>query len=161
MSSLRWHFVLGTDLSSKLIAWWGQAYGGWSHVDAILRDGTLLGARSDSVGGKPPGVQIRPVDYAKWTRRTIIELPCTPYEADTWEAFLRSQVGCGYDKADILGLILGKPLMTAGHWICSALQLDALEVIHRIPKIPLTPQQCPPNMLAAGLQFLGATTRNL
>lgn len=160
---MRWQFVLGTDLSSKLIAWWGQSFGGWSHVDALLPDGTLLGARSDAVGGKPPGVQVRPADYAraKWTRRTIIELPCSAYEAATWEAFLRSQINCGYDKADILGLILGKPLMTSGHWICSALQLDALEVIGRIPKIPLTPQQCPPNMLAAMLQALGASTRNL
>ena len=158
---LRWQFVLGADLSSEFIAWYGQGYGGFSHVDAILPDGTLLGARSDTITLKDgtridPGVQVRPPLYAKWKRREVLQLPSTDEQARRWEAFLRSQVGMGYDKADIIGFIVGKPLMQPGHWICSALQLDALEVAQVLPRVALTPQQCPPNMLSAMLQALGA-----
>ena|ERR1700749_1188894 len=154
---IRFQFVLGADWSSRLIAWYGQGYGGYSHVDALLPDGSLLGARSDAIGGKPPGVQIRPQNYAKWKARTVLELPTTEQQAIDWELYLRSQVGDPYDKADILGFIFGKPLASPGHWICSALQLSAVEAIGRIPKLGVTPQQCPPNMLAVILSAAGAT----
>ena len=157
MSLIRFQFVLGSGLSSRLISWYGQGYGGYSHVDALLPDGTLLGARSDSVGGKPPGVQIRPPGYEKWKARTVLELPTTSQQAVDWETYLRSQIGKGYDQADILGFILGKPFASPGHWICSALQLSGLEAIHRIPVLGVTPQQCPPNMLAVILSTAGAT----
>jgi hypothetical protein len=157
---IRLQFVCGSDLGSRLISWYGQGYRGWSHVDAILPDGSLLGARSDVIGGKPAGVQIRPPAYEKVNRRAIMELPATTLQSEAWESFLRSQIGHGYDKSDILGFILGRPMMQAGNWICSAVQLDALEVSRRMPMLPaLTPQQCPPNMLAAILQALGASYR--
>jgi hypothetical protein len=163
MTELRWQFVLGHGLSSQAIAWWGQAYGGWSHVDLLLPDGTCLGARSDAVGGKPPGVQIRPHAYEAWKRRTVLSLPCTAEQAAAGETFARDQVGMGYDKDDILGLILGIPLMQAGHWICSALQLAVAEAAPVIPPMHVTPQQCPPNMFfsiinAVGGQILEVTS---
>ena len=34
-----------------MIAYWGQGYGGWSHVDVFDRDGWLVGARSDVIKG--------------------------------------------------------------------------------------------------------------
>lgn len=154
--TIRFQFVLGADWSSRLIAWYGQGYGGYSHVDALLPDGSLLGARSDEIGGQPAGVRLRPPNYAKWKARTILELPATVLQAQQWEAYLRTQVGCPYDRADILGFVLGKPIMSEGHWICSALQLNSLEVIGRIPHLGVTPQQCPPNMLAVILSTAGA-----
>jgi hypothetical protein len=153
---LFWQFVLGDDWSSEFIAWYGQGYGGYSHVDAILPDGSLLGARSDSVGGQPPGVRIRPPNYEKWKRRAVVTLQSTDQQAQAWRDFLKSQIGLGYDKADIIGFIIGRPMSTPGHWICSALQMDALEVVKVFPNLPLTPQQCPPNMLMAMLLARGA-----
>jgi hypothetical protein len=50
---IRLQFVLGTGLSSQAIAWFSAGH--FSHVDAVLPDNRLLGARSDVVGGKPPG----------------------------------------------------------------------------------------------------------
>jgi len=85
----------------------------------------------------------------------VVSLPATPKQASDWEAYLRSQIGAGYDKADILGLILGIPLMSAGHWICSALQFHALQVIGEAPAMTLIPQQIPPNMLYFGLLWNG------
>lgn len=154
MSTLRWHFGLGLGLPSRAIAWWGQGYGGWSHVDYLLPSGEYLGARSDRVGGKPPGVQIRPAGYTQWKRRTIIELDCTELEQIAGEAFLTSQINHGYDKANIWGFLTGRELHTPGHWVCSAIQLDMLEVMKKIKKLHITPQQCPPNMLFSIIDVL-------
>jgi len=153
---MRWQFVLGADLSSRLVAWYGQGYGGWSHVDAVLSDGSLLGARSDTIKDIAPGVRIRPPNYEPWTRAMVLTLKATPREDAAWESYLHSQIGHGYDKADIWGFILGKPLESPGHWICSALQLNALQVIGRLHKLCITPQQCPPNMFSVILSTLGA-----
>jgi hypothetical protein len=155
MAQLRWQFVLGADWSSRLIAWWGQGYGGWSHVDLLLPTGELLGARSDLVGGKPAGVQIRPAQYAAWKRRSVLTLPCSAAQADAAEDFARTQVGCQYDKRDILGFILGRELQTKGEWICSALQLDVVETAGIIQKLHVTPQQCPPNMFYSIINAVG------
>lgn len=155
MTRIGLQFVLGSGWSSRLISWWGSGYGGYSHVDAILADGSLLGARSDSVGGQPPGVRIRPPAYEKWVRRCVVWMPASAQQASNWEKFLREQVGMGYDKSDILGLIIGKPLMSQGHWICSALQHEALHKIAIFPDMPQTPQQVPPNMLLFGVLTAG------
>lgn len=154
---MRWQFVLGAAISSRLIAWWGMGYNGWSHVDAILPDGSCLGARSDVIGNIPAGVQIRPEGYEKWKRRAVLTLSCTPDEETEWTDQLKRNVGLGYDKADILGFIFGMPMFEPGHWICSALQLDVLETVGKVNlQGRITPQQCPPNMLYAILLALGA-----
>lgn len=162
MSRMRWQFVLGDDIFSRAIAWYGEGYGGYSHVDALLPDGSLLGARNDAVGGKPPGVQIRPPEYAKWVRRAIVELPCSTTDASLWQSWLVSQIGRKYDKSAILGFLTGKEDHTNGYWICSALQTGALEEVRRIPKLVVPPQQVTPNTLLVVLSALGAkvTLRN-
>jgi hypothetical protein len=161
-SSMRWQFVLGNDVFSRAIAWYGEGYGGFSHVDAIMPDGSLLGARDDSVGGKPPGVQIRPPEYAKWTRRAIVQLPCSAADASLWQGWLRSQIGSPYDKPAILGFLIGKDDHHKGYWICSALQTGALEEVKRIPRLIVPPNQVTPNTLLVVLSALGAqvTLRN-
>lgn len=155
MSQLRWQFVLGNGLSSRLIAWYGQGYGGWSHVDLLLPDGTCLGARSDAVGGKPPGVQIRPHAYESWKRRTVLTLPCSAEQEAAAIAFARAEVNAPYDEADILGFILGRELETKGAWICSAYQLAVAEAGPVIPHMHVTPQQCPPNMFFSIINAVG------
>jgi len=153
--SIQLQFVKGSGVGSRLIAWWAMGYAGFSHVDAVLPDGSLLGARSDAIGGKPPGVQIRPAGYEAWSRRCVVTISSDQQQAARWETFLRSQIDSGYDKADILGLILGIPLASPGHWICSALQFRALQVIGKVPDMAITPQQVPPNMLYFGVLMNG------
>lgn len=147
MSSVRLQFVLGADFSSRLIAWYGQGYGGFSHVDAVLPDGSLLGARSDRVGGKPPGVQIRSAGYETWKRREVVEIPCEFWQAGAWLDCLEAKVGDEYDKGAIIAFITGDRDHDQGHWICSAAQTDALETAQLLPSLPVPPQQVTPDAL--------------
>lgn len=147
MNRIRLHFVLGAGLSSRLIAWYGSGYGGYSHVDAILSDGTLAGARSDAVGDRPPGFQIRPAAYEDWKRTATVEVPCAPHKALEWEMWLRKQVGRQYDKDAILGFVLGKRLHEEGHWICSAAQTEALRHVSLLYRTATVDSEITPNAL--------------
>lgn len=154
---IRLQFVAGTDLSSRLIAWWGNGWHGYSHVDAVLADGSLLGARSDVIGGVPAGVQIRPPGYEKWVRTAVVTIQ-TP-KGPEWEAFLRSQIGRQYDITNIVDLITGEsPIENDGRWICSSLQTEALEQIQLLPELPVPPQQVTPDGLYLVASTLAWTT---
>lgn len=154
-SQIRLQFVLGAKISSRLIAWWGNGYGGFSHVDGILADETCLGARADVTGGEPPGVRIRPAGYEVWKDRKVATLDVTQVEYAVWEKYLLAQVGLPYDKGDILGLIAGRDLSEKGHWICSELQTSALQTISRLPSLPVPPQQVTPNSLLLMVAAIG------
>lgn len=144
---IRLQFVLGAGVSSRLIAWYGQGYGGYSHVDAVLADDTLLGARSDAVGGQRPGVRVRPPGYETWRRRTLVELPGSELKFMQWADALERQIACQYDKQAILGFLLGRREHTKGHWICSALQTHALKHCHLLHRVPIPDSQVTPDNL--------------
>src|ERR1700676_2167843 len=154
MAQIALQFVLGASIPSRLIAWYGSGYGGYSHVDGILSDGRLLGARSDSVGGQPPGTHIRPANYEKWLKCDVMTFAATDAEYAEWEASLRAKTGTPYDTGSIIGFITGRDKHEAGHWICSALQVNALQHIKRIPfPLPDPAHQITPN----ALRLIGAT----
>ena len=117
-------FSRGTDISSDLIAWY--EHGGWSHVDTVLPDG-LLGARSDAIGGKPAGVQVRPKDYLGDEKTLVVELPCSSEMAGKYEDFLRAQIGKPYDVEGIAGFISGRNWSDPAAWFCSELVAAGLE----------------------------------
>lgn len=147
MSDVTLQFVLGEAWSSRMIAWWGTGMGGYSHTDGVLEDKTLIGARSDVIGKVAAGVRLRPVDYEKWKKQTVVTFPNTEGLYPKWSEWLTQQIGCGYDKGDIIGFILGIELMQEGHWICSALQYAALQSVRLLPPCPIPPQQITPNGL--------------
>jgi len=162
---IRLQFVLGQDLSSRLIAWYGNGYGGYSHVDSILPDGSLAGARSDVItlsdGRKlPAGFQIRPHDYEKWARRCVVELDSTVGEAADWEDWLRKQVNRQYDKQAILGFILGRRDHGAGQWICSAAAAEGLVIGGKMPSPPIPLSQITPNSLFLMTAAIGGKVRS-
>ena len=147
---MKWQFVLAEDWGSRLIAWYGQGYGGWSHVDAVMPSGWLLGARDDLItagGMNPvvPGVRLRPPNYEKWIRRQVVSLPCTPAQDATWMQFLERQIGKPYDSGAIWAFITGRREPNApGYWICSALQMGAARAAVKayptlIPDSQITP----------------------
>lgn len=143
---LEWR--LGSDLSSRLIAWYGQAWGGWSHVDARLPNGDLAGARADAIGGKPPGFQIRPSGYEKAVRTCTMRLPCAAKQKQLWLAGIDRLVGAQYDTGNIIDFIIGrKPITNDGKWICSAAQTYLQQKIKLLPTLPVPPQQITPNSL--------------
>jgi hypothetical protein len=144
---IRLQFVCGKGLSSRFIAWYGNGYGGYSHVDAVLPDGTLLGARDDAIGSVPAGVQIRQPFYEQWLRRVVVSITSTDDEASLWEKYLRSQLNEPYDPQAIWGFILGIRRHTKGHWICSALQTRALCTIGKLFSFPVPDSQVTPDAL--------------
>lgn len=125
-----------SGLSSYLISREGMAWGGFSHVLALLPDGSVIDSRSDAQpwldpesgkpgAGKLAGVRWRPNFYERWVRLAVVEIPCTERQAADWEGNLRSKIGDPYDPAAILGFIFGLRLHKRGHFICSALQAGA------------------------------------
>lgn len=126
MGFFRYQFSRQADLTSDLIAFGGA--GDFSHVDIVLSDGRLLGARSDEVGGAGQGVQIRTPDYAKWTHQVLIDVPCMGAEADAALAFAMAQLGKPYDKLAIAAFVVGRDWREDDAWFCSELGARSGEV---------------------------------
>lgn len=151
--TIQLQFVCEAAISSRAIAWFSQGH--FSHVDAILPDGNLLGARDDSVGGQPSGVRIRPPGYAKFTKRVIMTVPTTQDQADKFYGFLQAQLGKPYDSEAIWAFVLNRNWREDDSWICSELQSAAGEAAGALPRLYLaankiTPVACALAYSAAG-----------
>lgn len=125
--SVTLQFSAGNDFESNLIKWFGGGPA-YSHVDIVLPDGNLLGARSDKCGDIPPGVQIRPSDYLAGQSTFQIKVPS--YHEDhekEFYAFLAEQVGKPYDALAIAAFVVGRNWRCNDAWFCSELAAAALE----------------------------------
>jgi hypothetical protein len=149
-------FVLGTDWTSNLIAWFGGANTGFSHVDVLLPDGRLLGSRSEQIGLIPPGVQIRPPNYARWRYTKVLSLATGPVRQAAFHGFLRQQLGKPYDKTAIVGFIVNRNWREDDSWYCSELITAALEAASIVPSLVSTPAKISPNALSLIASALGA-----
>lgn len=162
--------VAASAMSSRLIEWFGA--GSFSHIDNVVPDwycrengyklGSLLGARSDHVGGEEPGVRIRPPNYEHWPKRIVLRVPCTPLAASAWLNYGLAQLGKPYDKIGLLESFGGMKLKSTRRdwrdpiaWWCSELSGRMGEtgtIFHHLP-IPfwrLTPGDCALLYSAAG-----------
>lgn len=148
-------FVRQADIESSAIAWFTQ--GELSHVDAVMPDGSLLGARSDRVGGEPSGVYIRPCDYANFALRIGFTIKATKVQEAKFYAFLKSQIGKPYDKTAIWGFVIGRDWRDKDSWICSELQAAALEAAGIVPPLYLAANKITPTALALTASAIGAT----
>jgi uncharacterized protein YycO len=112
--------VTEDSFASKLIRYFTNSE--FSHVDLVMPDGGLLGARLDG------GVQIRPDNYAKFTKlaRFNIDLP-----ADTAAKlfiFATAQVGKKYDSSGIINFFTqNRNWREDDSWFCSELIAAAFE----------------------------------
>ncbi len=131
MTQIAIDFLRGPDLSSQLIAWFGQGADGYSHCASVLSDGRYLDARSDNLLKVPSGVHIRDPKSEKWIKKRRATLEVTQTEYDDWDANLRAKITDDYGRGDIEGFILGRDTHQAGHWICSALAINAVQHISR------------------------------
>jgi uncharacterized protein YycO len=98
-------------------------YGFWaSHAEALMPDGTLLGAHADG------GVQARNHDYdaGKFTKELYVSIPATPAMTDSFHSFLRSQIGKPYDFEAIAGIVAQRNWRNDDSWFCSELVAAAL-----------------------------------
>ena len=138
-----------------LIAWWGG--GRFSHVDTVLDDGQLLGARNDRVGDSPRGVQIRPPGYTDFIDRVVMAVPVTAEQKDTYLDFLRHQVGKPYDSQALWGFVLNRDWHQTDSWICSELAADGAEHAKIVSQLYLPAYQVTPGALALAMSAVGGT----
>jgi hypothetical protein len=138
--------VANSALSSRTIEWFGG--GGFSHVDIVVPDwycdahdlprGSLLGARSDRIGGQPAGVYIRPPGYESWPKRLVLRVPCGQNQALHAFEWAAKQIKSPYDTPGLLSsFVLGRDWREEGAWWCSELAVRMLEVGHIIQELPL------------------------
>lgn len=125
MSSIILQFVGAADAGGSVISWFN--HGPFAHVDSVLPDGTLLGARSDIWKGVPAGVQIRPADYMPFKNPVQAVLDAPQPVADAYYAFLMDQIGKPYDMTGIVGFAFGRDWRNPAAWFCSELAAAGLE----------------------------------
>src|ERR1700744_1657297 len=99
MSTIVLQFVEGSGFGADLIRWFD--HGKFSHVDSVLPDGMLLGARDDVIDGIPSGVQIRPASYVAKETVLRVTIPCTVNQEEAFYDFVRTQIGKPYDETAI------------------------------------------------------------
>ncbi len=107
-------------------------YGFWaSHAEAVMPDGTLLGAHYDG------GVMARDKGYdaEKVERELLVDLPCDKATEQKFLDFLRGQLGKPYDLRAIVALVAERDWRQPDSWFCSELQAAALEACGWMPKL--------------------------
>ncbi len=145
---IRYQCVLGFGPVSNTIAWFSG--GDFAHVDAVLSDGRLLGARLDN------GVQIREPNYQKWAKKVVFTLPVTPEKDAAWLSFLMAQIGKPYDKTAIWGFAAGRDWREPDSWFCSELAAAALEQAGACPVLYTPANKITPSGFATVLSAVGA-----
>lgn len=129
---IRLQFAAMRDPASEAIKLFSR---GWpSHVDAVLPDGSLLGARDDLVGGQPRGVQIRPPGYCPFEKTLIIDLAATKECEEKFLAFGRAQIGKPYDTTAILAFPFERDWRDPDAWFCSEIWTRGLEISLWFPR---------------------------
>ena len=153
--TIQLQFVRQAALSSDVIAWFSQGH--FSHVDFVMPDGSLLGARDDSVGGQQPGVRIRPPGYVKFALRVVMTIPCSEDQATKYCAFLKDQVGKPYDTEAIWAFAFNRNWRETDSWICSELQSAAGEAAGIFPQLYLAANKITPVSCALAYSAIGGT----
>jgi hypothetical protein len=118
---IRIRFVTASDPVSAGIR--AAEYGFWaSHTEAVMPDGTLLGAHYDG------GVQARAAAYDKgsFSQEMIVSIPAEPAMTDAFHSFLRAQLGKPYDVEAIIAFVAQRDWQSPDKWFCSELQAAAL-----------------------------------
>jgi hypothetical protein len=133
MSEIVMQFVGNDSFGSRLIEWFD--HGKYSHVDSVLPDGTLLGARNDVIDGIPSGVQIRPASYVEGDKILRVTIPCTVNQEEAYYAFVRAQIGRPYDETAIAAFAVGRDWRAADSWFCSELCAAAIEASGLVPSM--------------------------
>jgi hypothetical protein len=140
-NSITLQFARGGEAEARLIEWFG--HGRWSHVDAVLPDGRLLGAR---LAG---GVAIRPANYLPLGTETLrVQRPCSDAQEGHFYVAAEKQVGKPYDFSAIAGFAAGRDWRLPDHWICSELAAAMLEEARMLPKLCAPDNKLTPDDLA-------------
>ncbi len=145
MGQIVMQFAGSDSLTSRLIQWFD--HGAYAHVDSVLPDGRLLGARNDVMAGFPAGVQIRSPDYQVRYRLRRVTIPCTDEQEAAYYDFVKAQIGKPYDSKGIAGFILGRTWRSPGAWFCSELNAAGLEAAGVVPALAASCDKIAPDDL--------------
>jgi hypothetical protein len=127
MGAITLQFITCSDPGSWAIRTFQR---GWcSHVDSVMDDGRLLGARLDG------GVAIRPPNYEKFSRveRVVIAVPY--YKEKAYYDFLKAQLGKPYDKLAIVAFAVNRNWRETDAWFCDELVAAGLEQAEVVRKL--------------------------
>jgi hypothetical protein len=138
-------FAGSSSLTSRLIQWFG--HGRFAHVDTVMPDGMLLGARNDVMAGYPAGVQIRGPGYQIGYTLKKVTIPCTQAQQDAYYGFVLDQVGKPYDSAAIAAFAAGTDWSTKGAWFCSELCTAGLQACGWLKQLSEPPTKIDPDSL--------------
>jgi hypothetical protein len=152
MAEIVLQFVEGSGFGSGLIKYYG--HGDYSHVDAVLPDGTLLGARNDVIGGVPAGVQIRPADYVGNSRVFRVVLHVDEFTSAAFYEHMRAEIGKPYNKIAILAFAVNANWSSVGAWFCSQLVTAKLQACGWLKDLDETPNKIDPDDLRLILSAL-------
>lgn len=145
MSQIVMQFAASSSLTSRLIAWFG--HGQFAHVDTVMPDGTLLGARNDVMEGFPAGVHIRAADYQKGYTLKRVAIPCTDEQQAAYYDFVLAQVGKPYDSIAIAAFAAGTDWNNRDAWFCSELNTAALQKCGWLKPLSEPPNKVDPDSL--------------
>ena len=119
------------SFAGRAIQWFTQSTVG--HVDTVVKEG-LLGAQAmDNLGCVGSGVQIRAFDYGGMKNRIRVTLNVSQPIADTYERFVRDQLGKPYDLTAIGGFVTDREWKESDSWFCSELVAAGLDYAHAFP----------------------------
>jgi uncharacterized protein YycO len=152
MANIVMQFSGNSSLTSRMIQWFGK--GKYSHVDTVLVDGMLLGARSTVMSGFPEGVQIRSPDYQVGYTLKRVSIPCTDEQQKSYYDFVLQQVGKAYDKTAIMAFVTGSTRSDSDSWFCSELNTAALQKCGWLKQLSLPPSKIDPDSLLLILSAL-------
>ena len=145
--SLTLQFCSFDSVFGRIIPWFTQSDVG--HVDAVLPDGSLLGAQhEDGLGGQPAGVRIRPASYiAENKGRNVIRVTvdASRKQRAAFYDFLEEQIGKPYDVTAIEAFAVGRDWHDPGAWYCSELAAAATEAAELVK-----PLAAPVNRITPG-----------
>lgn len=152
MGAIVMQFAGSSSMTSQLIEWFD--HGEYSHVDSVMPDGLLLGARDDVMSGYPAGVQLRGADYQQGYQIKRVTLPCTDTQQKAYYDFVLAQVGKPYDEDAIVGFVAGRNWRAPDAWFCSELNAAALEASGVVPQLIAPCNKIAPDDLALVLSAL-------
>lgn len=114
---IRLRFGARPGIEAWLIQW--LSTGHWSHVDIVMPDGMLLGARAD-------GVRLRPPGYAPFRNVHLATIPAAAPQCRAFYRFASEQLGKPYDNLALWAFLRNREWHREDQWTCSELPAAGL-----------------------------------
>ena len=111
---------------SELIRW--RTMGEVSHVENVLRDGSIIGAYGDGVKQIPGDTDLG------YTTQRFVDILMTQDSLDRWESYLKSRIGRPYDYSAIAGFLVHANWRHRRAFICSMLSTLSLRPPGTFPR---------------------------